>query len=45
MAYHLADLDRGDRVDGLTVSSGTQPMGFTGEILGVINDGIALVST
>ena len=41
MAYPLADLDRGDRVDGLTVSSGTEPEGFTGEILGVINDGIA----
>ena len=41
MAYPLADLDRGDRVDGLTVSSGRNPEGFTGEILGVINDGIA----
>ena len=41
MAYPLADLDRGDRVDGLTVSSGTEPRGFAGEILGVINDGIA----
>jgi len=30
-----------DPVTGLTVDTGTVPEGFTGEILGVINDGIA----
>jgi len=41
MAYPLADLDRGDPVNGLTVSSGRDPDGFKGEVLGVIKDGIA----
>jgi hypothetical protein len=41
--YPLAEqgLDAGDPVTGLTVDTGTVPEGFTGEILGVIHDGIA----
>jgi hypothetical protein len=39
--YPVADLTAGDPVTGLTVDTGTVPEGFTGEILGVINDGIA----
>ncbi|WP_170286040.1 SpoIVB peptidase S55 domain-containing protein [Nocardioides rubriscoriae] len=31
----------GDEVDGLTVVSGTTPTGFTGDVLGVLADGIA----
>ena len=41
VAYPVADLTKGDPVDGLTVSSGTTPEGFTGEVLGVLHDGIA----
>jgi hypothetical protein len=40
-AATIADLAAGDDVTGLTVSSGTTPEGFTGEILGVYEDGIA----
>lgn len=40
-AFLVADLARGDLVTGLTVDTGVVPEGFTGEILGVINDGIA----
>lgn len=40
-AFPLAELATGDPVTGLTVSKGTTPEGFTGEILGVIEDGIA----
>lgn len=36
-----ATLQAGDPVSGLTVDTGVVPEGFTGEILGVINDGIA----
>lgn len=39
--FPVEDLVRGDLVDGLTVSQGTTPAVFTGEILGVINNGIA----
>lgn len=39
--YPVADVTDGQAVDGLTVSEGTTPEAFTGEILGVINDGIA----
>ena len=37
----IADLAAHDPVTGLTVSQGTTPDGFTGEVLGVLNDGIA----
>ena len=40
-AFPIAELAAGDAVTGLTVSQGTTPEGFTGEILGVIEDGIA----
>ena len=40
-AFPLAEVAAGDQVTGLTVSKGTTPEGFTGEILGVIEDGIA----
>jgi len=33
--------DAAQLVEGLTVSSGTTPEGFTGEVLGVLNDGVA----
>jgi hypothetical protein len=39
--YPVADLVKGQPVDGLTVSSGTVPDTFSGEVLGVLNDGIA----
>lgn len=39
--YPVADVTDGQVVDGLTVSDGTTPEPFTGEVLGVINDGIA----
>ena len=39
--YPVAEVADGQAVDGLTVSEGTTPEGFTGEVLGVINDGIA----
>jgi len=37
----VADITRGMAVTGLTVSQGTAPEQFTGEVLGVIDDGIA----
>lgn len=40
-AYPVGDLHANDAVDGLTVSTGTQPDEFTGKVLGVLNDGIA----
>jgi hypothetical protein len=39
-AYPVADLTAGQAVSGLTVSSGTTPDAFTGEVLGVLQDGI-----
>jgi len=39
--YPVTEVTDGQIVDGLTVSDGTTPEPFTGEILGVINDGIA----
>ncbi len=39
--YPVANLAAEDAVTGLTVDTGTIPEDFTGEILGVINDGIA----
>ncbi len=39
--FAVADLAKGQPVNGLTVSSGTTPEAFTGEVLGVLNDGIA----
>lgn len=39
--FPVAELNDGDAVTGLTVSEGTTPEGFTGEVLGVIDDGIA----
>ncbi|HET7734941.1 MAG TPA: hypothetical protein VFK52_03120 [Nocardioidaceae bacterium] len=41
-AFPVADLVAGDLVDGLTVSSGNEPDEFTGEVLGVLDDGIAV---
>lgn len=40
-AFPEADLVKGDAVHGLTVTSGTEPTAFTGEVLGVLADGIA----
>ena len=40
-AFPVADLAKGQPVDGLTVSSGNVPDVFTGEVLGVVDDGIA----
>jgi len=39
--HPVAEVTDGQDVDGLTVSEGTTPAPFTGEVLGVINDGIA----
>ncbi|HSV39620.1 MAG TPA: hypothetical protein VLI04_12765 [Nocardioidaceae bacterium] len=39
--FPVADLAKGQLVDGLTVSSGNEPDVFTGEVLGVLEDGIA----
>ena len=39
--YPVAELTDGQPVRGLTVSKGTTPEEFTGEILGVLEDGIA----
>ncbi|HET6698425.1 MAG TPA: SpoIVB peptidase S55 domain-containing protein [Nocardioidaceae bacterium] len=39
--FPVADLARHQAVHGLTVTEGTEPGPFTGEILGVIDDGIA----
>src|SRR4051794_39586186 len=39
-AYPVASLARGQAVTGLTVSQGTEPDGFTGQVIGVLKDGI-----
>jgi hypothetical protein len=39
-AYNVADLTAGQAVTGLTVSSGTTPSDFSGQIIGVITDGV-----
>src|SRR4051794_33649082 len=39
-AYPLDSLTRGQAVTGLTVSQGTEPDGFTGQVIGVLKDGI-----
>jgi hypothetical protein len=39
-AYPVSELTSGQAVNGLTVSSGTTPEAFTGEVLGVLQDGI-----
>ncbi len=40
-AFPVAEVAGGDAVTGLTVSQGTEPEGFQGEVLGVLDDGIA----
>ncbi|GAA1141243.1 hypothetical protein [Nocardioides aquiterrae] len=40
VAFPVGDLAAGDAVTGLTVTRGTTPEGFTGEVLGVLDDGI-----
>lgn len=40
-AFPVAELAEGDAVTGLTVTKGTTPESFTGEVLGVYDDGIA----
>lgn len=40
VAFPVADVANGDAVTGLTVSRGTTPEGFTGEVLGVLDDAI-----
>lgn len=39
--FPVADVAPGDEVNGLTVAKGTTPAAFTGEVLGVLEDGIA----
>ncbi|HET9422200.1 MAG TPA: hypothetical protein VFO49_13765 [Nocardioides sp.] len=39
--FPIAEVGAGDPVDGLTVSKGTTPEPFTGEVVGVLKDGIA----
>lgn len=39
-AFPVDQLASGDPVTGLTVTHGTEPEGFTGEVLGVLDDGI-----
>jgi hypothetical protein len=39
-AYPVESLARGQAVTGLTVSEGTEPDGFTGQVIGVLKDGI-----
>lgn len=39
--YPVSDLAQGDLVTGLTVAKGVTPASFTGEIIGVLDDGIA----
>lgn len=41
LPYPLASVSKGQQVTGLTVTAGTEPSGFNGEVLGVIRDGIA----
>ena len=40
-AYPVEELTSGQDVTGLTVTQGTAPEGFEGEVLGVLQDGIA----
>ncbi len=40
-AFPIAELTDGQPVNGLTVSKGTTPEPFTGEVIGVLKDGIA----
>lgn len=40
-AFPVAEVAQGDAVTGLTVSDGTDPEGFSGEVIGVLDDGIA----
>ncbi|HYH34464.1 MAG TPA: hypothetical protein VD814_04865 [Nocardioides sp.] len=40
-AFPVDAITDGMVVDGLTVTDGTEPEGFTGEVLGVLRDGIA----
>lgn len=39
--FPVSEVAKGDVVDGLTVVTGTTPVEFTGEVLGVLQDGIA----
>jgi hypothetical protein len=39
-AYPVASVTQGQAVTGLTVTSGRTPTGFTGQVLGVLTDGI-----
>src|SRR6476659_491335 len=39
-AFPVDQLTAGDEVTGLTVTHGTAPEGFTGEVLGVLDDAI-----
>lgn len=39
--FPVSDLTDGQAVTGLTVTKGTEPGGFTGEVLGVLDNGIA----
>ena len=39
--FPVADLVKGDPVEGLTVSEGTTPEAFTGDVVGVLENGIA----
>ncbi len=40
-AFPIADITRGQVVDGLTVTEGTDPSPFSGKVIGVLEDGIA----
>lgn len=40
-AFPVASIVEGQRVTGLTVSKGATPSSFTGEVVGVLDDGIA----
>lgn len=42
VAFPVDELVNGDLVEGLTVTRGAEPEPFTGEVLGVIDDGIAV---
>jgi hypothetical protein len=39
--YPVTSVSKGQPVTGRTVTSGTEPTGFSGEVIGVIRDGIA----
>lgn len=40
--YDVSQLQEGDAVTGLTVDDGTTPEAFTGEVIGTLDDGIAV---